>query len=500
MNGRRIRISHAMAVLAVALTFGAADVAKAVDQFAYVVNRDSRDLTVINLSTRSVAGTWRTDRNPRDVTTSPDGTFVYVAANHDLTIHDIDSPADRIEVAFQRGGLESTGVTVADGGRRVFVSQRVSDTVTMIDLQDPNLVSCVTLRTRDCLPGTGETPLTLPFAGGEHIATSPLDGSVFVVNADGRVARAAGPSWNFVEITSSSSTSLPRSPAGLAVGPDGNVVISANANCPSSAGCVKVLSYPSWTLTTLSHNFTRVGGVAIESTIPTGENGFAILVAMPDDDAVGRITSTGLRLSYCYFGVEPLDVAWTSESAFIPATYVTANTAHLQNPGSSATLFYNGTRKEVPAGTTPVAVAIGHVLEGKLVPDPLQLSWVYSSLYQYVGRQRVRFTNQGYLYMSTDRLVVLGSDAANFSVTSDGCSFRSLGIGQYCDVEVDFRAGSYDPFVRLTTAAYRAELYLPSNTHFSIDRVPLRAEHFTAQLKVNPPVVRQSPTLGGGGE
>jgi hypothetical protein len=484
-------------VLAAALASGAATPAHAVTQHAYVVNRDSRDLTVIDVSSRTVVGTWRTDRNPRDVTTSPDGTFVYVAANHDLTIIDIDHPTERIDVEFQRGGLESTGVAVADGGRRVFVSQRISDTVTMIDLHDANLAACVAMRTPDCNPGSGETPLALPFAGGEHIATSPYDGSVFVVNADGRVARAEGPSWSFVEITSPTSARLPRSPAGLAVGPDGNVAISANANCPSSTGCVVVLSYPSWSLTTLPHTFTRVGGLAIENT--TGENGFPILVALPDDDAVGRITSSGLRLAYCYFGVAPQDVAFTSESAFIPASFVTANSAHLHDPGSSATIFYRGTRTEVPAGTTPVAVAIGHVLEGKLVPDPLQLSWVYSSLHQYVGRQRVRFTNQGYLYMFLDRLVVRGRDVANFTVTSDGCSFRSLGISQSCDVEVDFRAGSYDQFLRLTTAAYRAELYLPSNTHFSIDRVPLGAEHFTAQLEKSPPVVRRS-AFGGGGE
>ncbi len=494
---RRIRTLRAVAMLAAAaLALGAADLANAVTQHAYIVNRDSRELTVIDLSTRTVVGSWRTDRNPRDVTTSPDGTCVYVAANHDLTIIDIDFPTERIDVEFQRGGLESTGVAVADGGRRIFVSQRISDTVTMLALQEPGLAACVAMRTPDCNPGTGETPLALPFAGGEHIATSPYDGSVFVVNADGRVARAAAPSWNFVEITSASATNLPRSPAGLAVGADGNVAISANANCPSSAACVKVLSHPSWTLTTLAHRFTRVGGLAIETT--TGENGFPILVALPDDDAVGRITSSGLRLSYCYFGVEPQDVAWTAESAFIPASFVTANSAHLQSPGSSATIFYRGTRMEVPAGLTPVAVAIGHVLEGKLVPDPLQLSWVYSGINQYVGRQRVRFTNQGYLYMFLDRLVVRGRDAANFTVTSDLCSFRSLGIGQSCDVEVDFRAGSYDAFVRLTTAAYRAELYLPSNTHFSIDRVPLGAQHFTARIE-RLPIVRQ-PVFGGGGE
>jgi hypothetical protein len=499
MSGRRIRI-QALAVLAAALTFGAADAVHAVDQYAYVVNKDSRDLTVINVSTRTVVGSWRTDRNPRDVTTSPDGTFVYVAANHDLTIIDIDFPTQRTDVEFQRGGLESTGVAVADGGRRVFVSQRISDTVTMIDLQDPTVATCVAMRTPDCNPGAGETPLPLPFSGGEHIATSPHDGAVFVVNADGRVARAVGPSWSFVEITSPLASNLPRSPAGMAIGPDGNVAISANANCPSSTGCIKVLSHPSFAITTLPHGFTRVGGVAIDTT--TGLNGFPILVALPDDDAVGRITSTGLQRSFCYLCTDPLDVAFTRNySSFIPTTFVTANAGHLRMPNvTTATLFYNGTRQEVTAGLTPVAVAIGHVLEGKLVPDVTPLSWVYSSLGQYVGRQRVRFTNVGYLYMSTYGLMVLGRDAANFTVTSDGCSSRVIGVGQYCDVEVDFRAGSYDPYVRSTTAAYRAELYLPTNTDFSLTRIPLRAEHFTTQLKTSPPVVRQTPIFGGGGE
>jgi DNA-binding beta-propeller fold protein YncE len=444
---------------------------------AFVVNHKSRELTVIDLWKKQVVGNWRTDRKPRGAATSPDGSYVYVAANNDLTILDVLDPSNRIDVELNTG-LESTDVTVSNDGRYVLISKRQATQVTVVDLDDPQIDDCIAHHTRDCTPSSGIGTRNMPFAGGEFIEAHP-NGSFYVVNIDGRIARASSATSNFGEVMTAPSQ-RPTYPGGMTIDVNGDVLITTNTNCDNAHACIKRLTI-SGTLSQMPFRFSEVGGIAVDPN-PNPPHLNDIVVTLPGQNAVAHIRGNSYFTVPLPGAKNPVAIAISKAGTGVTANLgpdVTQENASIVWPfGAFATpLELGADPTEINA---PVAVAVGpHVAWNS---NPRSLSWTYSKLGVSNGEKTIVFGSWGDEAVWFGELELIGRDRANFRITQDDCSGQGLDPGQSCRVKIDFKAGSFDKLIRTYHWGYGASLSVPS-TSLSTDMIRLSGVHPTSILK-----------------
>ena len=210
---------------------------------AFVTNFATSDLSVVDLQTATVALTMPAGSRPGAIAIGPDDLSLYVAARNDLEILDVLRPQRRVDVDLATTSIDATGVAVTRDGGAVFVTHRTTfpaNQITMVNLRNATVAACIHNRTGSCLPGSGEVIKTTPFGSLEHVAVSPWDGSIWIVNTAGQVARAADAQSNFLDVPIAVNQ-RPINPSGMIIGGDGNVVIAANGNCGGGASCVKVI-------------------------------------------------------------------------------------------------------------------------------------------------------------------------------------------------------------------------------------------------------------------
>ncbi|HEV7731996.1 MAG TPA: hypothetical protein VGR62_07530 [Candidatus Binatia bacterium] len=428
---------------------------------AFVVNQATNDVSVVDLQTATVAFSWGTNSNPRAIAIAPNDLTLYVAAGNDVTVIDVLRPVMRVRLDVTLPFIEATGVAVSRDGGKLFVIHRtnilpnLSAAVTMINLQDQTVAACLRDRTDPCTLGAGEIPIAVPFTNLVHVAVSPWDGSVWVINTDGRMARAATPGQSFVEVaTSAMQRAL--NPGGMAIGSDGNVALAANGNCGAAAACVKVV-VPSLSnmLVTRSETFAGLGRLAIGAPTMSGS---PVLLSVPPSGLLSRIAA-GPQTNFMT-GPNPV-----AAGAGALGTLFTVNENTM--PGNGTVSVIGIPLRTVTVGSLPrAAVTSPREMRGMLRAEQRVLSWTYTNPFGEVGTpQTVQFRNRGFAPLTVTGVRIegvmgtFGPGRVNFLLGGNTCIGATLAFQQTCDVTVGFRSSpAQAPF----TSGDRATLSLVS--------------------------------------
>ncbi|MEU2281550.1 IPT/TIG domain-containing protein [Streptomyces sp. NPDC013178] len=282
---------------------------------AYVANRMSNTVSVIDTATDTVTATIATGAGPSMVAFSPDGTRAYVTLNNDGTVGVIDTTTltvtatvpvgagavgvavtpdgSRIYVTSQAAGVVSVinaatltvvgtlaaaapvGVAVSPDGTRAYVACTGDGTVSVIDTATDTIISSILV---------GDVPVLVAFApdgarayvstAGEHVvrvidtATDTVTASIPVgtgprvvaVSPDGAAAYVACIDDNAVTVIDTASNtatgSLPvgQDPTGVALSPDGARLYVTN----TADGTVSVIA-----LTLVPDQGSTAGGTVV---------------------------------------------------------------------------------------------------------------------------------------------------------------------------------------------------------------------------------------------
>ncbi|MBL0057141.1 MAG: beta-propeller fold lactonase family protein [Chitinophagaceae bacterium] len=110
--------------------------------YAYIANRNSNNVVVINTATNLVVATVAVGANPWGVSVSPDGNQVYVANQNSNNISVINTTTNTV-VATVAVGSSPLGVSVSPDGSRIYVVNSGSDDVSVINTTTNMVVATV---------------------------------------------------------------------------------------------------------------------------------------------------------------------------------------------------------------------------------------------------------------------------------------------------------------------------------------------------------------------
>jgi len=259
--------------------------------FAYVTNKGSDNVSVIDTATNIPVDTIRVGDSPQGVAITPDGSRAYVANQVDGTVSVINTATNTL-LAPVDVGVGPFGVAITPDGSRVYVTNEVSDTVSVINTSD-NSVETITL------PG-GSSPLGVAITTDGTRAYVVNGGSDTVSVIDTQLSDPVTLTFNTVVDT----VTVGFLPSGVAGTPDGTRVYVADFSLSLFSGTVSVINTADNSVETIDLGvFDFPTGVAITpdgslayvanpftgtvSVIDTATNS---VIADPDGDSLPGIT------------------------------------------------------------------------------------------------------------------------------------------------------------------------------------------------------------------
>jgi gliding motility-associated-like protein len=290
----------------------------------YVTNQGSNTLSVVNTASNSVIATITVGSIPDGVVVSPDGSLVYVANNGSNSVSVINTASNTLSATIAVG-VNPTGITTSPDGTKVYVTNETSDNISVINTAT-NLVVAVIPLTTSCI-GASISP----------------DGSTLYV-ADQTAA--------FVTVISTATNTVVaqipvmQAPNGLSINPDGALVYASNsgsntvsvintstntviATIPFSAEPFAVSSTPDGTrifVTNIDSNYVSIINTATNTVVST------ILVGSNPNSLGNFIT----QASICS-GI-PLTFTITVKPSVLPAIQVDAATGSITACAGTASI------------------------------------------------------------------------------------------------------------------------------------------------------------------
>jgi YVTN family beta-propeller protein len=333
------RFLHAALLIAAALVFAflasLGNAARA-DQFAYVANEGTNDVTIVDLDSVTVVDTVPVGHDPVDLVVHPDGSEVYVVGDEWLSIIDAATrDAQIIRLEFDH----ANSVVIDRAGEYVYIAHETFSYVTVFEVAT-GIIDAI----------------EVPFLQTQHMAISPIDDSLFLVNRGGDILQ--------VDTATGYSTPLFGSampgPGGIAVDSFGTLYVSSDQNLSVKAAARLGSGYSQ--LMTLGSGY-RPGRVRID-TPASGFGGIAMVVR-PFDDTISRYFESEIRLPD---GSTPMDVAANPENdtlviAFEADLSLRAPARHGSIAVGAPPMNGFNPPTFLPAGRHPIAVAIGPVVE-----------------------------------------------------------------------------------------------------------------------------------------
>ena len=165
-------------------------------------------------ATNTVIGTIPVGANPLGVAITPDGKKVYVANRYSNNISVIDTGTNKV-IASVKAGLGPSGVTVNQAGTKLYVTNCEDGTISVIDTNSDTIAAT--------LPA-GKWPM--------GVAVSPDGTKVYVANEGSNNVSIIDTATETVINT----VRVGRSPYGIAVSPDGTKVYVANFGSDDNLG------------------------------------------------------------------------------------------------------------------------------------------------------------------------------------------------------------------------------------------------------------------------
>jgi YVTN family beta-propeller protein len=136
-NSNRSRAALAWGFMALfaglAMGLGAMASPAEAQPFAYVTNRGTNNVSVIDTATNTVVTTLAMGSSPDAVAVSPDGKHAYVANSGSNTVSVIDTATNTVEAATIPVGNTPAGVAVTPDGKHAYVANFESNNVSVID-------------------------------------------------------------------------------------------------------------------------------------------------------------------------------------------------------------------------------------------------------------------------------------------------------------------------------------------------------------------------------
>lgn len=261
---------------------------------AYVANRGSNTVSVIDTATNTVTDTIPTGVGPTYVSTSPDGLRIYVTINVDGLLSVIDTATNAIIADIAVPGA-SVAVVTPDS-TRVYVSGQPTNTVSVID--------AITNTVTGTIP-VGDSPIGL--------ALTP----------DGTRAYVACIASNTVDVIDTATNAVIDTvavgvtPILLSVAPDGAHVYVTNVGNST----VSVID-------TATDTVTATIGVSAQPRFPkVSPDGMHMYVANADADTIAVIdTATNVVVESIGFGDGPTGIAFAPDGTHAYVTNTVAGT------------------------------------------------------------------------------------------------------------------------------------------------------------------------------
>lgn len=315
------------------ITVGAGPAGAAVrgDQaFAYVTNSTDDTVSVIATATQTVVQTIATGDGPRGITTSPDGTRLYVANNgggaNSIMVFNIDAVTGQLSAPTTVAiAGQPRDLAISPDGSRVYVANQAGDTVSVLNTSTNAVVATVNV---------GDTP------GG--VVVNPAGTRAYVANISDATLSVINTETNTVVATVN--LAVGSSPREVAISADGRYVfVGAGGN-----NTISILDTTTNILTTTSFpdNNSRPMSVVISAdgtTLYAADNNNFInqIRAYRIDTSTGALTHLGVLST----GNSPIGIGVCGNGNSMlgsGATFV-ANTAAALNCAGSTPSFTGGT-------------------------------------------------------------------------------------------------------------------------------------------------------------
>ncbi len=398
----------------------------AASPYAFVANKSSLDLTVVDLATNTVRATVPVGIVPSDVVVSADGRSALVVGDSTMVV--VDTRAfTTSSIALPLPG--ATGVALHPDGTRAFVSYGAFAQLSLVTPSNGTLGS-----------------VTLPTPSVKHIAMSPLGNYLYAVTGGGDIHQ--------LDVRTNTSRRLfsggeMPAPSGIAVDTFGSVWVGSTGNQN-----VKVFSVASngnpFPLSNVTSGF-RPGRIGVDRANGLGA---VILVTNPDASQVSRIFGGLITVPN---GAKPRDADASADRVIVIANDRDASGLAPPGFGSVSIVPPAGAAVHLPAGNDPVAVSVGPRMwaEASLAPNPVVIGATGGSL----GSRTVTVSASGWDALAVGALRLSGPNATRFGITNDQCSGRSVPVGGSCTATIVFSA----PGGLLARGTYSATLEVPSN-------------------------------------
>jgi YVTN family beta-propeller protein len=421
--------------------------------FAFVANRGSDDVTVVDLWTATVQATLPTANKPTDLVTSPDGATLYVATDRHLTVIDLRT-LDRRDIPYGSALDDGNGIVIHPRGHTVWISHRRAGFLSRVDLATEQVAT-----------------VAVPGLDVRHLAIHPSGDWIVGVNQVGDVFQldtATG-------ATAVLFTGAYPLPTGLAVDDQDRVFVASDGSLTVES--FEVTGFGSATMPVVEASGFRPGGL-------TPDGAGHVLVTRPYDDAVfDTWTQNGFGLGG---GADPRDVALPL-FGLLGATANDGDVTGLAAPGEGSITIVTSTSagSSLPAGRNPRAVTIGAERGRELLalPSPVRFDARATG-----GRstRRVEVVSVGDDEEFIWDVSVDGPDAAAFQVVADRCTHEHLAYQVVCTVDIEFTALPkplpwWAKFVRVYSPIYRAELVVESHAESDL-RIPLEAGTYAYEV------------------
>lgn len=378
----------------------------AAERWAYVANRDSNSVSIVDVDAAVVRHTVPV-RGPRGLAVHPDGKTVYVAAWNANAVVAIDV-ATRATQTLAQVVAGPSDVALHPDGARAFVASR---TDTMLGVFDP----------------TGAAPpraISLAVAGGLHVALSPDGDRAYVAHFDGQLS--------VVDVSVPGQETLVHTLTDVAEDPTGLVGVFIDHVLVASQVDNRVVSVD----TRLDRRLVVTSGGSPGGLALRGDGWAAVSPLVRVARRADATLQTLFTGAIDAVGAAPLDVAWSEGDPDDAAddVWISADAGD-----DTATLVGPTGATAVAVGRVPATVAAGPTVA---LPRFLRLGATRLGFAATLGRLAWRelvLTNTGSIGLRLDKLVWSGSAATAFAVTDDACAGRTLAPKASCRLVITYR-------------------------------------------------------------
>ena len=295
---------------------------------AYVVNRNSDSVSVIDAATNTVVATVPVGNAPLQVAVTPNGAFAYVTNESDNSVSVISAATNTVVATVPVGAFPSA-IAITPNGAFAYVG--VSGAINVIATATDTVIA------------------TIPGVLASQIAITPNGASVYAFRSSPAIVTVIDTATN----TETASVTFSTSGGGIAITPNGSFAYVGDLGFTS----VRVLS------TTTNTEVGAVGGLSCPARgIDFTPNGAFGYVACSGNVAVID-TATNELVTTVPAGSFPIAVAINPAGTFAYVVNRFSNDVSVINTSTNTVVA------TIPVGTNPLSIAFGVRTQGPTNKD-----------------------------------------------------------------------------------------------------------------------------------